>query len=344
MIIDGEDIINTYGALQQEQCRLYYKYQNLKAQNPTWGYKRISKAMGQPEAKTRWWHAKKHLPYPIQTIEELQEQGLLPLKIDNKKLLLIAKVLGATFGDGGIFENLNGIFLSSKEKNNIQEFRRDLELIFNLKQEENSRIIEGGEFGHSWCYQNTNRNIIRFFMALGSPIGKKSSQEFKLPRWIYINQELQKEFFGSLFGSEAGIPKVHISWAQLNTFDFGITGENGLEENRMNFLQEIKAYLDSVGIKTGKISHRLVKTKYSNKGSILYRFLISTEFENLIRFVRNCKLNYCKYKREKLTNTVNDWKQEKRKRYYNLVGKGLGAEKAMSQLNLSQSALYDILN
>jgi len=63
---------------------------------------------------------------------------------NNPKLFLITKVLGATFGDGGIFENLNGIFLSSSELEAVQEFGNDLNKLFGDEIEENSRIIEAG--------------------------------------------------------------------------------------------------------------------------------------------------------------------------------------------------------
>ncbi|MBI2652301.1 hypothetical protein HYX00_02440, partial [Candidatus Woesearchaeota archaeon] len=163
---------------------MYYQYLDIKAQNPTWGYKKTAKVMNQPIGKTRWWHAGKHIPVPIQTANWLRKRGLLPLKIDNPKLPLMAKVLGATFGDGGIFENLNGVFLSSSEKSAVEEFGSDIENIFELKLNENSRIIEGGEKGHSWCYQNTNRNIIRFFLALGAPQGNKTRLALEIPNWI----------------------------------------------------------------------------------------------------------------------------------------------------------------
>ncbi len=342
IIIDDQAIINIYDERQREQCKLYHQYQELKQQNPTWGYKRISKALGQPEAKTRWWHAKKHLPVPIQTTNWLKERGLLPLKIDNPKLPAIAKVLGATFGDGGIFDNLNGIFLSSSEKEAVEEFGKDLEEIFVLHKDQNSRIIESGEYGHSWCYQNTNRNIIYFFLALGAPRGNKTKINLIIPPWVKINPALEKEFFGSLFGSEIGIPKIHVSGKHLNTFDFAITGKLGLEEARNSFLNTIKEYLADYGIKTGKIIKRSIKR--GDKEVILYRFLFSTEFENLINFSKHCKLNYCQYKKEKLTNTMNQFKREKSKKYQELLSRGYGAESAMNLLNLTPSALYEILN
>ena len=267
---------------------------------------------------------------------------MLPLKIDNPKLPVITKVLGATFGDGGIFENLNGIFLSSSEKEAVEEFGKDLEETFGLHKDQNSRIIEGGVYGHSWCYQNTNRNIIYFFLALGAPRGNKTYINLIIPPWIRNNSVFEEEFFGSLFGSEIGIPKIHVSGKHLNTFDFAITGKPGLEDNRIDFLNMIKIYLANHSIKTGETSKRLIKK--SDREIILYRFLFSTKFENLINFSKYCKLNYCQYKKEKLTNTINQFKKEKNKKYQDLLARGYGAESAMNLLNLTPSALYEILN
>jgi len=51
IIIDEQDVINTYDERQQEQCRLYYQYLEIKAQNSNWGHKRIAEAMGQKKDK-----------------------------------------------------------------------------------------------------------------------------------------------------------------------------------------------------------------------------------------------------------------------------------------------------
>jgi len=340
IIIDEQDIINTYDERQQEQCQLYYQYLKIKKQNPSWGYKRIAKSMGQPMGKTRWWHAKKHIPVPIQTANWLKDNGLLPLKINNPNLPLISKVIGATFGDGGTFENLNGIFLSSSEIEAVKEFGNDIEKIFNLDKDENSRMIEGGEYGHSWCYQNTNRNIIRFFLALGAPKGNKSKLNLKIPQWIYLKDQLQHQFFGSFLGGEVGIPKVHVNKFYLNTFDVAITGTKQLEQNRYEFISELKQFLFKNGINTGSIIKRKTKTD----GTYLYRLLISTQVDNLIRFIRNMKINYCYYKKEKLINTINEFMRTKKSRYKELLNKGYGAEKCMKLLQLTPNSLYEILN
>ncbi len=339
IIIDEQDIINTYDERQQEQCRLYYQYLEIKEQNTTWGYKRIAKAMNQNIGKTRWWHAKKHIPVPIQTANWLKERNLLPLKIDNSKLPLIAKVIGATFGDGGIFENLNGIFLSSSEKEAVKEFGKNFEKKFVLKEDENSRIIEGGEYGHSWCYQNTNRNLIRFFLALGAPRGNKTHIELKIPKWILLIEHIEDEFYGSFFGGELGSPSLHKDQNRLTTLEIGITGRPNFDNNRNEFLDNIRYYLLRKNVHCNQLYRRKL-----NENSVVYRLQIAKNMDNVILFLMNIKINYCRYKVDRLYKSLGQWAMLKKQKYYELIEKGAGAESVMKLLKLTPNSLYLLLN
>ncbi|MDP3640692.1 MAG: ATP-binding protein [Nanoarchaeota archaeon] len=337
-IIDEQDIINSYDRKQQEQCKLYGEYLELKAQNPTWGYKRISKALGQSESKTRWWHAQKHIPQPIQTVQWLQKRKLLPLRIINSKLLLIAKVLGATFGDGGIFANLNAIFLSSSELEATKEFGNDLMRIFGYSIDNNMRTIRGGRNGTSFCYQNTNRNVIRFFMALGAPIGNKTKINLIVPTWIKTSEEAEQEFYASLFGSEIGISAHKSCGARI---EFGITGDEHTELNRLQFLEEVKAFLNKRRVEIGKI----LSYKRKNKaGSKIFRIVCSQRFTSSENFSKNINLNYCKYKEDNLKRYLQNFVESTREKYQYYVNRGYGAQKVMERLELKPNELYSILN
>ncbi|MHA1778071.1 MAG: hypothetical protein ACTSYN_00705, partial [Candidatus Heimdallarchaeaceae archaeon] len=340
IIIDEEDIVSTFDANNQRQYYLYKRFLAVKKMHPTWGYKKISKFLGEKSSKTRWWYTEKHVPKAQKTINWLKERGLLPLEVSNPRITLIAKVLGALFGDGGIFENLNGIFLSSSELESVKEFQSDVEKIFDLEENQFGRIIEAGEKGHSWCYQNTNRAIIRFFLALGAPKGKKTEQPLFTPAWIYINDTLEEEFFSSFLGSEIGVPKIHSSGIRLQTFDLSITGKKELAENRLEFLDQVKQFLEKKGIKCNKI--HIYKT--ANKRHYKYRLFISTQFLNVYQFSKDIRLNYCRYKSEKLRKNIREFGKIKRQRYEELINKGYGAERAMKTLRLSQRGLYVILS
>src|SRR3989338_2754899 len=339
IVIDEHDIINTYDEEQQELAKSYYQYLELREQNPSWGYKRIATKLGISYGRTRWWWDKKSAPYPIQTVKYLKKEGLIPLKINNPQLHLIAKVLGATFGDGGIFDNLNGIFLSSSEKEAVVEFGKDLEKIFNLRENENSRIIEGGEYGHSWCYQNTNRNIIRFFIALGSPKGNKTNLELKIPNWISLNENLEDEFYGSFFGGELGTPIIHKKGNHLTNLELGIISSKEFEKNRYEFLSEISLYLKRKNVICTSIYKREL-----NFDSIIHRLQIGKKFDNILYFMMNIKINYCRYKVDRLYKALGQWSLLKKNKYNELIRTGHGAEYAMKILNLTPNSLYLLLN
>ena len=314
-ILKHQDIINTYNPQQQEQSNLYFKYKKIKKENSNWGYKKIAKAINQPIHKTRWWHTNKHIPTPIQTINWLKEKNLTPLNEGNQIINLVSKILGTTFGDGGIFSNLNGIFFSSSEIDSIKEFEKDLELIFGKEIRKNSRIIEGGVYGHSWCYQNTNRNVIRFFQALGAPVGKKSNLEIKIPEWVITNPQLQDSFFSSFFGNEIGIPKIHKDNKRTNSLDLGLVCKKMLYKNRIIFLKQIQNYLKSKNINADKIYTRQHK---EDKNSFIIKLAINLNFDNLMNLNKEINLSYSDNKQKRLVQTLNKLKEIKLQRYNQL--------------------------
>lgn len=339
VIIDEQNIYATYDTRQQEQCKLFSQYLSVREDHPEWGYKRIAKAMNISISKTRWWHEQKHIPVPVQTAVWLRDRGLLPLTLDNPKLPLIAKVLGATFGDGGIFDNLNGIFLSSSEREAVEEFGKDIENIFGINESQNSRIIEGGEYGHSWCFQNTNRSIIRFFLALGAPQGNKTRIELKIPNWIKFSDKIQDDFYGSFFGGELGSPSLHKHKNRLTTLELGIAGCPEVNENRLQFLKVISAYLMNKNVNCTSIYQR----QY-NENMTIYRLQISKTLDNVLSFMDNIKINYCEKKKKRLQLATNLWMISKKNKYDHLVNQGMGAESAMKVLKLTPSSLFVLLN
>ena len=344
-IIQESDIINTYNKKEQIQASLYKGYKEIKDKNPTFGYKRIAKVLNQPYHKTRWWHSKKRVPVSMQTVNWLKQKGLLPLTVDNPKLSLIAKILGTTFGDGGIFSTLNAIFLSSSEFEATQEFKKDLLELFGNEIEQNMELREGGEYGHSWAQWNTNRNVIRFFQALGAPIGDKSLIPLNFPKWIQLHKDVEDEFYGSFFGNELGVPKIHINKTYLDTLSIGITATEQFAENRTGLLKEVARYLNNKGIVTGTISINDHK-KCNRKGepTKVYRLLISTTFENVTNFMILTKMNYVIHKRKKIAETMNAFSSIKKQRLKDLIEMGYKKEGVLKWLKLTPAALELIEN
>ncbi len=181
---------------------------------------------------------------------------------------------------------------------------------------------------------------------MGAPVGDKSFLGLNIPGWVKSSsQRINNEFFGSFFGNELGVPKVHIEKNRLDLFSLGIIGSEKFALNRVDFLKGIALYLNEKGIVTGAISISDHK-KENRKGepTKIYRLLISTKFENMLNFIALTKVNYCKYKLEKLGKTMNEFAQIKRTKLENFKLRGYSEKRSLSLLNLTSAALEVIEN
>ncbi|RLE38433.1 hypothetical protein DRJ17_03915 [Candidatus Woesearchaeota archaeon] len=343
IIIDEDDIINTFNRKQQKQCKLYYQNLDSQQKNKTSKHKRIEVSIDQKIRKARWWHTR-NTPDPVQMINWLKKRKLLPLKIDNIKLHLIARVLGAMFSNnGGVTENLNEIFLSGSDKGAIVNFKKDIETIFNLNKDEKSQIIEDKNHKnheHSWYYQNTNKSMIRFFLALGLPISNKKNTVLNVPQWIKSKGELEDEFYGSFLGREL---------SSSHNIDKNESVELKVEipsENRKMFLYQLANYLQRKGIESNTTYIKNIKRVSEKRLSedLVCRLRISTKFDNVIKFLMKITLSYCDYKTERLFLALRKQAKDKKKKYYSLINQGYGAENVMRLLKLTPNSLYLLLN
>ena len=133
----------------------------------------------------------------LKEIDELKDLNLLPLKLSDKRLKTIAKILGAIFGNGNINEDMKCLSFISSEKDSIEMFLKDLLNIF-------------GEFSYEikkckdvYLFKTTDRKVISFLIALGAPVGKRDDIVLKIPAWIFLRRDLLLAFLeGWLFSSK----------------------------------------------------------------------------------------------------------------------------------------------
>jgi len=298
-IIAKEEIICTFSKQDQKDAQNYYKFVEIKEKNPSFGYKRIAKMLGIKPGQTRWWNNKKQKPKAIRTVERLEGMGLLPFTFDNKSAPAAARILGTTFGDGGVFSTLNGIFLSSSEESSLQEYAQDMIAIFGEGIGKNFERRISGINNTGMVIWNTHRDVIRFFLALGSPLGRKN-KEIRIPAWIYLNEEIQKEFFGAFLGNELCSPKFLEKNLQIDEFAIALAGRYELKENRLEILRAVSRYLNSYGVKTSK-------SIYENEfreGSWVWKLSISKEIENVMRFSYFIPVRYSRNKETRIKEAI----------------------------------------
>jgi len=264
-------------------------------------------------------------------LEALKEKNLIPLRDNNKNVLEIARILGSTFGDGGIFGNLNAIYLSSSEIDSLKSYEKDLVSIFGPEISKNFVLKISGVNNSGKCLSNTNRKIVRFFAALGAPIGRKN-KVLTFPAWVKSNEETKKEFFGALLGNELCSPKFSEHRHYINSLDFALCGSFNLKENRLDILKELRLYLNSYGI---KCSDNIYENEF-RQGRYSWKLCISKEFKNLLRFKNLILIRYSNAKVERINSSLREqitWKNNKQKE---LLSKGKSIKYINSTLRINK--------
>lgn len=304
-IITKEDLFTTFPEKNQERAKSYYNFVELKKLNPHHGYRRMAKLLGVSAGRTRWWYSINSKPVAIKIIEKLEEKGLIPLKQNDPRLPTIARLLGTAFGDGGIQSNINNFFLSSAEQNSLDAFKQDIVDVFGSEVLQNFTEISSGIKKTGKCIRNANRAVVRFFVALGAPVGRKNKC-IEIPPWIYLTKETQKEFFGAFFGNELCSPKFSEKHHYLNTFDVAVCGTPEVRENRIKFLKQIERFLNSYDIKCTSIYENEFR-----KNSFMWKLCISKKLENVLRFKQFIPIRYSENKKKRLETAVEEmlkWK------------------------------------
>ncbi len=284
-ILDEYDIAKTYGELEKYRPKF-------RENNPKVGYKRASKLLGYKASTLRWWHEGMR-PKPLKIIEELRSLRLLPLKSDDVRLPTIARIFGYALGDGNIDKNLNCFSIISSKRDTLENIANDLRSVFGnfnyeIRQNESS-------MGESYILRTTDRKIIRFFVALGFPAGKKTDQQIKIPEFVLVSEKTVKEFLRGLFESDGSVYSFGNKRYLEGTLAFSVTAVPELVENRRAFLKDLKILLGLLGIKANSICERRTE-----KGKVLLRLLISHEPKNVERFVELLKPTYDKEKASRL--------------------------------------------
>ena len=299
VVLSEEDIVKTYGRGELEKYRRYQEWLKFKTRNPTLGYKRASKLLNIKDSTLRWWYAGMK-PASVKTVEALRNLGLIPLRSNDPRLPTIARIFGYALGDGNIDRNLNTFAVISSKPKVLEKIVNDLKSIFGdfvYEIRKNDRSI-----GNSYIFRTTDRKIIRFFVALGFPVGKKTNQMLKIPEFVLTSERTVIEFIRGLFDADGSVFSYGNKRYLEGTLTISVTVENDpkLIENRREFLEDVKLLLGLFGVKAN-----IVSEKRTDRGKVLLRLLISHKPKNVQRFIEIFKPAYNEDKSEKLISGLN---------------------------------------
>ena len=312
ILVTDQDIVNTYSHYDRLSCQKYLEYLKLVKENPSFGYKRCSKILGIPMGRCRWRHTKRSKrgkPLPLKTVDKLKEAGFLPFKSNHRYAESIFRIYGTLLGDVGIDCRLNTMSFISSVKENVDLWVEDLVKIFPFIKEK-INLREGGEYGHSYCMRTYDRAVIRFFVALGVPVGDKMIVHYSIPAYFKnLNKINVKSFLDGLFSSEIAIPRAVISRKTnfFKNFSFSLGKTIALEKDHLIFLKDIQRLTENLGVKftpnLRKDANHKRKRK-DGKESNGCRIFFRSGIPNVLEFQKLFPLKYSAEKKLKFDEEI----------------------------------------
>ncbi len=232
-----------------------------------------------------------------QVIKHLKERNLLPLRYNSPATPYLLKVLGYVMGDGNIYYikgNGKGRTYFYGKAADLNHIREDISCI-GFTPSKLHRRDRAYQITTAYDTYQFSREEIHFgvsstgfatlLIALGTPHGRKASQDYCVPPWIKRAPLWQKRLFlAALFGAELASPSTVTGHPYtIAAPKMSMNKRAGYVENGIAFLQEIGDLLVDFGVQIQKIGQRKEQTNADGSDSYRLQLVISGTNENLIK-------------------------------------------------------------
>jgi thioredoxin len=300
-------------------------------------------------------------------LKQLKERDLLPLRLDNKKTLILARLLGYSITDGSLSSCKNNERLvefftgTKKDAENIQKDLESLGYCSSLRFSSRNRNIYGRDVRQSaYRVRSCKTSLFLLFKALGAPSGDKTVVDYAIPSWIIDGpRNVQREFLSGFLGGDGTTPIIHVrkrerrkayNRVHINPIEFH--KREDLLESGLNLASQITELLKNFGVKVKEIKHE--REGYKRKDglrSIKFKIVLYTSFENVFNY-SSIGFSYSQMK-NRSARIINEFlkirlrkKQrriEQRKKAIELRKKGYTIKKIADTLCLSKAVVTNWL-
>lgn len=241
-----------------------------------------------------------------QVLNQLKKRDLLPLRKDSPQLPYLIKLAGFVMGDGCMYftgGSGKGRTWFFGEEADLEEIRADVRMTgFTpsriYRRERNHKIRTSyGEFefkSEETAFKVAGSAFASLLAAIGTPIGRKATQDFCVPQWLFNAPRWQQRLFlAAYFGAELSLPKA--SPKKNHNFSTPILSMNkreGFIKSGTRFLEDISKLLEGFGVETKKISQRREQINADGSNSHRLRLIFSSKPESLINLWRRVGFEY----------------------------------------------------
>jgi hypothetical protein len=226
-------------------------------------------------------------------LQELKSANLLPLKIsDSESFRHFIHLLGLRYSDGCTYKqvrnNSYSFYICFGNKTDAEIFVKDCKRIWNLDLKPH--------YGTRAFYVYLPASIARLMILVGSPIGRKTTKLFSVPRWIFnLPDNLKWEFLSGIFTGDGSAPILQPNLECSRSLKLSLNSEKGIVERFCKgFMGDLYILLKQLNIKSSKPDIKWKEPRIAKNSTITYPVVlrILTEKRNMIRFLKNVRYRY----------------------------------------------------
>ena len=262
-----------------------------------------------------------------QIIGYLRKKEILPLKYNSPQLPYLLKVMGYALGDGSIYftnRRGKGVAWFYGEEQDLEKIRSDIEktgfscskTYSRVRDHEINTVYAENTFrAETFSCKVSSSAFAALLVCLGTPLGDKTCQDFRVPCWLKKAPLWQKRLFlAGFFGAEMSSPKTMTDHGY--NFYCPIVSLNKQEEfvnSGKEFLSDLSGLLEEFDIFTNKVSSSRERTYKRKDGtnSFTLRLILSNKTDNLINLYSKVGFEY-NQKRRILANAAAQYLKVKR--------------------------------
>ncbi|MFC6613864.1 RtcB family protein [Halopenitus salinus] len=248
-----------------------------------------------------------------QLVRVLKERDLLPLYSTDEAFHRLLKLAGYHTGDGSFSGSLSWFYGDPEDLEAIQE---DIEALgftpSRIYERERDHEIDGREFTRTEYSVRSNSNAFtQLLVRLGVPEGRKVESDFTVPAYLDRLADWQRALYlSAFFGAEMSAPDTV---SRKNFYAPSVSHNRTVEvrEAGEQFLRDLMRHLNELGIRTNALEE-VERTETTVGETVRFRFGVSSEAENLIRFFTRVGYRYAERKRRDALVAAQYLKHKKR--------------------------------
>ena len=321
-------------------------------------YKDVDKVILSEEDIKKISPKKTYLKHSIKILKDLK---LIPLNLNDQRIMILSRLIGHLFGDGTFIlkeDKARLIFRGTKEDLDIiQKDIRSLgftpEKIYVKTTGGIIYTVKGKKLkviGSYPYFEIRNKPLALLFAALGAPNGDKVKiKDYSIPRWIKNSPlHIKREFVGSYFGCELSRPSIRKnSKSSFRSLVFKLSKIKKSKKGGYNFIKDLERILDKFDVKIsnireeesnirkdGEMTYSLVSTIDSQKSILNFfskiGYVYSKEKDNIARLA----YSYILSKNNKIRE-----RKEKRRQFFEFRNEGYNFKEISKKLNISLGTL-----